>query len=143
MTNTETGTEKAVAVAAQGAHVAPKKTSSKKGASKKKGAPKGQRAAKGGKPKASPAKTATKNTKKAAKPARAKAERKPRAESKGASILNLLHRPKGATLGQIMEATGWQAHSVRGFISTAGKKHGIEIESSKNEAGERVYTIKN
>jgi len=41
-----------------------------------------------------------------------------------------------------MEATGWQAHSVRGFISNAGKKHNIKVASSKNEAGERVYTIK-
>jgi hypothetical protein len=40
-----------------------------------------------------------------------------------------------------MKATEWQAHSVRGFISTAGKKHGVQIESSKNEAGDRVYRI--
>jgi len=38
-----------------------------------------------------------------------------------------------------MEATGWQAHSVRGFISNAGKKPGIKVESSKNEAGDRTY----
>jgi hypothetical protein len=40
-----------------------------------------------------------------------------------------------------MKATDWQAHSVRGFISTASKKHGVTIESAKNEAGERVYKI--
>jgi len=40
-----------------------------------------------------------------------------------------------------MKATDWQAHSVRGFISTAGKKHNVKIESSKNEAGDRVYKI--
>lgn len=40
-----------------------------------------------------------------------------------------------------MTATGWQAHSVRGFISTAGKRHGVKIESLKNEAGDRVYRI--
>jgi Protein of unknown function (DUF3489) len=38
-----------------------------------------------------------------------------------------------------MTATDWQAHSVRSFISSAGKKHGLKIESAKNEAGERVY----
>ena len=40
-----------------------------------------------------------------------------------------------------MKATDWQAHSVRGFLSTAGKKHGLKIESTKNEAGERTYKI--
>jgi len=40
-----------------------------------------------------------------------------------------------------MKATDWQAHSVRGFISTAAKKHRIKIESSKNDAGDRVYKI--
>ena len=51
----------------------------------------------------------------------------------------MIGRAKGATLAEIMKATDWQAHSVRGFISTAAKKHGIKIESSKNEAGDRVY----
>jgi hypothetical protein len=40
-----------------------------------------------------------------------------------------------------MTATGWQAHTVRGFISTAGKKHNVKIESERNEAGDRVYRI--
>ena len=48
----------------------------------------------------------------------------------------MIGRAKGATLGEIMKATDWQPHSVRGCISTAGKKHG---ESTKNEAGDRVY----
>ena len=46
---------------------------------------------------------------------------------------------KGASLAEIRDATGWQAHSVRGFISTAGKKQGVRIESTKNDAGERIY----
>jgi len=44
-------------------------------------------------------------------------------------------------VSEIMQATGWQAHSVRGFLSTAGKKRGLNIESSKNDAGACVYQI--
>jgi len=40
-----------------------------------------------------------------------------------------------------MKATDWQAHNVRGFISTAAKKQGVKIESAKNDAGERTYRI--
>ena len=147
---TSTTTETA-AVAEQGAHVAPEKDSSKKDASQKKGAPKGQKTAKGAKArkaakpqkaaKATAPKKEAKASKKGAKPARAKEATTPRPESKGAKILEMIGRPKGATLAEIMKATDWQAHSVRGFISTAGKKHGIKIESSKNEAGDRVYKI--
>ena len=64
-----------------------------------------------------------------------------RVGSKTAQILDLLKQPGGATLAQIMEATSWQAHSVRGFISgTLGKKLGLAIESTKREK-ERVYSI--
>jgi hypothetical protein len=125
------------AVAEQGAHVAPEKAPSKKSASQKKGAPKGQKTAKGAKAKAAPKKA----SKKAAKPARKKEASAPRAESKGAKIIDMIGRAKGATLAEIMKATDWQAHSVRGFISTAAKKHNITIESSKSEAGDRVYKV--
>lgn len=131
MTNTETD-DKAAAVAEQGATVAPEKAPSKKGASQKKGTPKAKKSAKAAKPNKQ-----AKTTKKAA----AKSATKPRAESKGARILEMIGRGKGATLAEIMKATEWQAHSVRGFISTAGKKHKVNIESSKNEAGDRVYRI--
>jgi hypothetical protein len=40
-----------------------------------------------------------------------------------------------------MKATGWQAHSVRGFISGMGKKMSLKVESTKREDGERVYHI--
>ena len=142
MKNAEaTTSETAATVAAQGATVASEKASSTKGATQKKGAPKGQKAAKGAKTKAPPKKDA-KAGKKAAKPARAKEVSTPRAESKGAKILALIGRPKGATLAEIQKATDWQAHSVRGFLSTAAKKHGLKIESTKTEAGDRVYQIK-
>jgi len=41
-----------------------------------------------------------------------------------------------------VKATDWQKHSIRGFLSTAAKKHGLKIESTKTEAGDRVYQIK-
>ena len=63
--------------------------------------------------------------------------------SKTAQILELLKRPGGATLKGIMAKTGWQAHSVRGFISgTLGKKLGLAVESVKREDGERTYSLK-
>ena len=129
--NQATETTQAAAVAELGAPVAPAKAASKKAATPKKGAPKSQKTAKGAKPKAA--------AKKAAKPERKATT--PRAESKGAKILDMIARAKGATLAEIMKATDWQAHSVRGFISTAGKKHSVKIESSKSEAGDRVYKI--
>ncbi len=129
MTNAEANTgATGAAVAQQGAQRASETASSKKGASQKKGPPRGQKAAKG----------KAKTSKKAAKPARKEATA-PRAESKGAKILEMIGRAKGATLAEIRKATDWQAHSVRGFISTAAKKNRIKIESSKNESGERTY----
>ena len=130
MTNAE-ATEITAAVAEPGASVAPTKAFSKKCGSPKKSAPKAKKGANAAKP------AVKKSGKKAAK-----AEKAPRAESKGAKILELIGRSKGATLAEIMKATDWQAHSVRGFLSTAGKKRGIEIESAKNDAGERLYQIK-
>jgi len=138
MKSTEsTDTTQTAAVGAQGAHVAPEKGSGKKGATRKNGAPKGQKAAKGAKTKPAVPKKGAKAGKKAAKQEHKATA--PRAESKGANILALIRRPKGATLAEIMKATDWQAHSARGFISTAGKKRGVKIESAKNEAGDRVY----
>ena len=65
-----------------------------------------------------------------------------RERSKTAQILELIQQPEGATLAAIMEATGWQPHSVRGFVSgTLGKKMGIKIQSAKREDGHRVYTL--
>ena len=59
------------------------------------------------------------------------------------TVLDLLKRPKGATLAELIKATGWQAHSVRGFLSgTVTKKLGLTVTSTKVEDGERTYSIK-
>src|SRR5579864_2861738 len=137
MTNAETST--AATVAEQGATGAPEKASSKKGAGQKKGASKGRKPANAGKTKAGASKKQARASKKPAKAARAKETSTPRADSKGAIILELIGRPKGATLPEIKKEVAWQAHSVRGYLSTAAKKHSIKIESTKNDAGERTY----
>jgi len=62
--------------------------------------------------------------------------------SKKAEVLTLLRRKEGATLQDLMASTGWQAHSVRGFLSGAlGKKMGLPVESAKREDGVRIYSI--
>ena len=102
---------------ARRAHVAPKKGKSGK--------------------KASPAKRAPKT---------AKGEKKgdsARDGSKAAKILELLKRPGGATSTELQKATGWQPHSVRGFLSgTIRKKMGLTVTSTKGEDGERSYSVK-
>ena len=62
--------------------------------------------------------------------------------SKAAKVLGLLRRPDGASLKELMKATGWLAHSVRGFLSGAvAKRMGLKLVSAKNEDGERRYTV--
>ena len=65
-----------------------------------------------------------------------------RADSKQALVVGLLQRPEGATIAQIMEATQWQQHTVRGTLaSTLKKRLGLTITSSKEAGGQRVYRI--
>jgi hypothetical protein len=73
----------------------------------------------------------------------AKARTKPQAAAtKSETVLALLRQPGGATLHALMAATGWQAHSVRGFISgQVTKKMRLKIKSFKRD-GERVYSIR-
>jgi hypothetical protein len=100
-------------VAAQAPDVAPEPTPATKKAARQKKAPKGEPKAKG-----------------------------TREGSKTATILELLRREGGVSLKGIMEATGWQAHSVRGFVSgTLGKKMGLTAVSTKGADGARTYTL--
>jgi len=63
--------------------------------------------------------------------------------SKTAKVLELLKRSGGATGADLMKATCWQAHSVRGFISgVLTRKMGLTVTSTKGENGERRYSLK-
>jgi uncharacterized protein DUF3489 len=67
-----------------------------------------------------------------------------RAEASGklGKVVTLLRRPKGATLAELMKATGWQAHSVRGAISGAIKKK-LKLAVLSEKSGDvRTYRIK-
>jgi len=72
----------------------------------------------------------------------AQARPRTRANSKQAQVIAMLQRPEGATIAQLCEATGWQAHTVRGTLAGALKKKlGLTVVSEKLEGGERVYRI--
>ena len=63
-----------------------------------------------------------------------------REHSKQATIIGMLQRTEGATIAQICEATGWQAHTVRGTFARAFKKKlGMTITSDKTQGGVRTY----
>jgi hypothetical protein len=106
-------------VAPRKRRVAPGKPRSGKRASSAERRPKSQKAAKESKPTAGA-----------------------REGSKAAKVLGLLRPPDGASLKELMKATGWLAHSVRGFLSgTVAKRMGLKLVSAKSEDGERRYTV--
>ena len=61
--------------------------------------------------------------------------------SKAAQVYALLGRPEGATRREIEQLTGWQRHSVRGFLSAGVRKQGYKLRLFLR-AGERVYRLK-
>jgi hypothetical protein len=61
--------------------------------------------------------------------------------SKAAQVFTLLCRPEGATLNEIRSQTGWQAHTVRGFISRSLSKQSRKVRSFERD-GQRVYRLK-
>lgn len=63
-----------------------------------------------------------------------------RETSKSLTIVALLKSKRGATIPELMEATGWQSHSVRGFLAGAlRKRHGLEPLSYKQDGEHRRY----
>ena len=64
-----------------------------------------------------------------------------RATTKGAQVVALLERSTGASIQEMMKATGWQAHSVRGFMGGSLKRQGKAVTNDVNAEGERRYRL--
>ena len=63
-------------------------------------------------------------------------------ETKQSLLIGLLNRSQGASIAELVEATGWQNHSIRGAISfTLRKKLGLSVTSERDEARGRIYRI--
>jgi hypothetical protein len=103
-------------------------------------APKPTKPAKGAKPAKKAKVTRKAKPAKKAAPAKKGADKGERSNKK-AEVIAMMKRAKGVTLAEIMETTGWQKHTVRGFVSLLGSKGGETVESTKNAAGHRTYRI--
>jgi len=63
-------------------------------------------------------------------------------KTKRGNVLKMLHRSSGASIDEIVAETGWQRHSVRGFLSAVvRKKLALPLESSVKKDGVRRYRI--
>jgi Protein of unknown function (DUF3489) len=65
-----------------------------------------------------------------------------KASTKLDTLEKLLIRKNGATIADMMKATGWQQHSVRGAMAGALKKRGLIITSTKTDSGRRYQADK-
>lgn len=95
------------------------------------------------KPGNAPKASSKKPEKSGTKPGKAsgKSETKPAKTSKQQVIIDLLSRKEGATLGQLVKATGWQQHSIHGAMANMRKKLKLAIDSTKEDGKDRVYRI--
>ena len=63
-------------------------------------------------------------------------------KTKKQTCIDMLKRPKGASRAELQKATGWQAHSVRGFLSgTVKKMSGVALATDIDDVGGRRYRI--
>lgn len=70
-------------------------------------------------------------------------ERKIREGTKQALVIEMLRRPEGATIAEIVEATFWASHTTRGFLAGALKKKlGFVIDSHKDDVRGRTYRVR-
>jgi len=90
-------------------------------------------------------KEGTKTTRAPKRHSRARSRVKPAVrKTKQQACLDLLSRREGATIEELQAATGWQEHSVRGFLAGAvRKKLGLTVFSEKRDEGPRRYRISN
>ncbi len=66
-----------------------------------------------------------------------------RANTKAVAVIALLRSKHGATIAEMTEVTGWQSHSVRGFLAgSLRKRHGLEVTSKKRSGEERRYRLR-
>ena len=76
------------------------------------------------------------------KPTKPDSRNKPARQTKQQIMIDLLSRAEGASIPELMKATGWQQHTVRGALSgTLKKRLGLEIESIKTSGSDRTYRI--
>ena len=86
--------------------------------------------------------TGTKAAAKSKPPPRKPKLQKSNGTSKANQIVKLLQRKGGASIAEIQKASGWQPHSVRGFLSgTVKKRMGHDLRSEKSTDGVRRYII--
>jgi uncharacterized protein DUF3489 len=78
---------------------------------------------------------------KSAEPTSGPRSQEPDPGSKQSRVIAMLHSPPGATIDAMMKATGWQQHSVRGFLAGVVRKR-LKLKLGSNKVdGQRVYQI--